>query len=71
MHERSEATPRVVRLRETYNEVIECCSKGLRRARGGAELASLSKKIGERQKSLLSLIASQMDEQATSGKEIE
>ena len=71
MHERLEASPRVVRLCETYKEVIECCSKGLRRAKGGDELANLSEKIRERQKSLLSLIAGQMDKQAASGKEVE
>src|SRR5450432_1276299 len=58
-HEKSRAAPRVAGLRESYNNAVESCSKGLSRVRAGPELTSLSEKVEKGRNSLLSLIESQ------------
>jgi hypothetical protein len=63
--EKLRAAPRVAGLCETYNMTVDLCSKGLRRVREGAELATFSENIGERRNHLLSLVASQMEETGT------
>jgi len=67
-HEKSRAAPRVVVLRESYHNTVRSCSDGLRRVRGGAELASLSDEIGKCKNGLLSLIESQVEGAADQSK---
>ena len=57
-HEKSRAAPRLVELRESYHKTVRSCSDGLRRVRGGGELASLSKEIEKGKDGLLSLLES-------------
>lgn len=70
-HEKSRAAPRVAGLRESYNNTVGSCSRGVSRVRGGPTLASLSEKIEKSRSSLLSLIESQLKGADRSEQEVE